>query len=208
MTVADPFASILKSICSSSRVETEWLALLSQLEYVGCRKILKAVPMAAMTGEVLRHVHEESLHAYLLRRLVEDRNPRHPVVGAFGDLGWEYFRSLDEGVSHIDPVGAYPRVSWAIEKRALYVYPLYRQATGSAAIRKALDTILTQEKNHLDKFESAASTADVAELEHGLWMRFTTRLADRVCMFSTAPARALPSLLPHVPATQISGEIS
>ena len=65
--VEDPsIADFLGRLAAIPRLELEWIDLLSQLEYVGCRKIVKSVGFEAVSLEILRHVSEEASHAYLL----------------------------------------------------------------------------------------------------------------------------------------------
>src|SRR5579872_6459407 len=54
----------LGAMTASPGSELEWIDLLSQLEYVGCRKIVKSIGFESVSLEVLRHVSEEASHAY------------------------------------------------------------------------------------------------------------------------------------------------
>src|SRR5437868_9851335 len=95
--VDDPsIAKLLDSIVASPGVEREWIDLLSQLEYVGCRKIVKSVGFEAVSLDVLRHVSEEASHAYLLKSIAGDRSWRD---GRFAEAGWRYFQGLDQRIS-------------------------------------------------------------------------------------------------------------
>ncbi len=150
------FQRTLEKICDDVRLENEFLNLLSLLEYVGCRKILKGVPFESVDCDVLQHVQEESLHALMLRRLV----PPGLTWGAglFIDLGWKYFRELDLRISaRVAP--SYVPVSFAIESRVLEVYPLFIQTTRRGDVGKTLEAILLQERRHAARFESTVDTA-------------------------------------------------
>lgn len=182
------FERTLNQICHDARLELHWLNLLSFLEYVGCRKILKSVPYQEVTVDVLQHIFEEAFHAYSLKKFVsmpwED--------GLFTMVGWEYFQRLDEEISrHVVP--SYSAVSWAVEERVLNVYPLYLKETRRADVRIALGSILNQEKRHAKQFSSFESDL-LREIEEVRWKKFQQDLtailikpAER-CRTSLQPA--------------------
>src|SRR5215831_20723061 len=120
---------LLARIVASPDAELEWIDLLSQLEYVGCRKIVKSVGFESVSLEILRHVSEEASHAFLLKAVVEEGGLRDRSwrEGRFAEAGWRYFQSLDQRVSAFSGSEGlrYPGVSWAIERRVLAVYPEY-----------------------------------------------------------------------------------
>ena len=91
----------LGALTASPKMELEWIDLLSQLEYVGCRKIVKSIGFEAISLEVLRHVSEEASHAYLLKAVVEEGGivGRSWREGRFAEAGWSYFQNLDRRIS-------------------------------------------------------------------------------------------------------------
>lgn len=174
------FESLLGRICKDARLERHWINMLSLLEYVGCRKILKSVPFSDVNDEVLRHVFEESLHALTLKRLVKGSN-----WGEFAEIGWEYFQALDEAISkRTSP--SYHAVSWAIEKRVLELYPLYLKKTRSAPVKRALRMILAQERRHARVFSHEQSEV-YARIEEVEWKRFVKRLGERMDVMEQGP---------------------
>jgi len=54
----DSLSDVLSAIVANPAGEAEWLDLLSQLEYVGCRKIIKAIPYHQIDEGILQHVSE------------------------------------------------------------------------------------------------------------------------------------------------------
>jgi len=172
---------MLSALCAHPGAESEWLNLLSLLEYVGCRKIVKNVRFAQVDRQVLRHIAEEASHAFLLK--VESEN----LAGAATDwthsplsaVGWDYFRELDTRISELRgnrPDDCYPAVSWAIETRVLWVYPRYLETTKATGVRRALTRILAQEKRHGAQFDeegfSDEERAAFLAIEKPLWDRF------------------------------------
>jgi hypothetical protein len=172
-------------------LELEWIDLLSQLEYVGFRKIVKSVAFEAVSLEVLRHVSEEASHAWLLKSVVEHGGLRGRSwrEGRFALAGWRYFQGLDQAVSALPASEGlrYPGVSWAIERRVLVVYPAYLRISPNEELKKALRRILAQEERHGEQFAAFAFPdgylSQVARIEEGLWPRFVAeaeRLSDPI----------------------------
>ena len=173
---------LLRRLVVSPEVELEWIDLLSQLEYVGCRKIVKSVGFESVNLEILRHVSEEASHAFLLKAVVEEGGLRDRSwrEGRFAEAGWGYFQGLDQRISSLPASEGlrYPGVSWAIERRVLVVYPAYLKVTRNESLKKALRRILAQEERHGAQFGEFAFPdgylAQVAAIEEALWPEFTS----------------------------------
>jgi hypothetical protein len=182
------FEAILERLAAAPALEREWVDLLSQLEYAGCRKIVKGVEFADVSLEVLRHVSEEASHAFLLKRAAEESGlPRRSwTEGRFAEIGWTYFQTLDRTISAmpVDPAHRYPGVSWAVERRVLSLYPAYLRITRNEAVRSAVRRILAQERRHAARFGEApfppGFLARAAEVEERLWAAFTRELNLRL----------------------------
>ncbi|MBV8878671.1 MAG: ferritin-like domain-containing protein [Planctomycetaceae bacterium] len=170
----------LGALTASPKMELEWIDLLSQLEYVGCRKIVKSIGFESVSLEVLRHVSEEASHAYLLKAVVEEGGivGRSWREGRFAEAGWGYFQNLDRRISALPGSDGlrYPAVSWAIERRVLIVYPAYLRLTKNESLKKALRRILAQEERHGAQFAEVpfpdGMAAEIARIEEALWPDF------------------------------------
>ena len=188
------FESVLARFCADPALEVEWLDLLSQLEYAGCRKIIKAVPFERVSMDVLNHVMEESSHAYLLKSQVEKMGVvgRRWTQSPLTEMGWTYFQTLDHGVSQFEPTGfRYPAVSWIVEQRVLDMYPRYVLATRNLGVKRVLTRILAQEKRHSTMFGDEAFSEEfkrrAKEWEAGLWSDFVSSLQN--WLDAQAPSR-------------------
>jgi hypothetical protein len=167
-------------LCSREDWENDWVELLSQLEYVGCRKIIKAVPFERVNREVLQHLAEEASHAFLLKSAIAKIGwPDRPWQAAsLSAAGWDYFQTLDRAVSSWcdDTVSPYPSVSWIVEQRVLVIYPLYKELTAHDPIRRAVSTILAQEERHGKQFDALPALQPLQQkmvaLERTLWEKF------------------------------------
>jgi hypothetical protein len=182
-------AGLLGRMTADRDAELEWVDLLSQLEYVGCRKIVKSHRFDAVSLDVLRHISEEASHALLLKAAAEKNGlpSRSWKDGLLGAAGWRYFQSLDRGVEQ--QLGSvdlcYALVSVAVERRVLAMYPMYLERTKLDDVRRAVTRILAQEKRHARQFDDLALPPDAVTaacaLEERLWSEFSAeavRLAD------------------------------
>lgn len=138
---SEPFEQWMESVLQDEALETRWLNLLSQLEYVGCRKILKSVPYDRVDAGVLQHIQEEALHAHLLKQLVLKRGGSEGWEDpSWSEAGWEYIQSVDRGICEgLSPFVYYPLVSWVIEQRVLWLYPWYLEKTGGSCHQARCD---------------------------------------------------------------------
>ena len=201
------FKTMLKQICDDPRRELEFVDLLSQLEFVGCRKIVKAVPFDGVSCEVLQHISEEASHAYLLKALVEKGGLRRRswLEAPLSALGWRYFRDLDERVSRLqeDARAHYPAVSWVVERRVLELYPEYLGMTRNPGVKRVITRILAQERRHAETFSDLPHAdwfRDAAiAIEAELWARFTEELHGWLQSSPPNPLPVTPS--PLSPAT-------
>ena len=176
----DSLRAFLAKVAGDPELELEWIDLLSQLEYVGCRKIVRSVGFEAVSLDILRHVSEEASHAFLLKSVVEEAGLRGRSwrEGRFSAPGWRYFQGLDRAVSALPAPESlrYPGVSWAVERRVLVVYPAYLEVTRHEPLRRTLRRILAQEERHGEQF-SAGGFPDgyrekAAAIEESLWPEF------------------------------------
>ena len=169
------FSKVLKN----PKLELEWVDLLSQLEFVGCRKIMKAVGFDKMNLQSLKHFSEEATHTYLLRSAAEQSGlmPRSWSEGLFSNPGFEYFSQLDREVSRQQPdERSYPAVSWVVETRVLTLYPWYIEKTSFPKVKRVLTQILAQERMHSQFFGHVPFTdtekGNMLRTEERLWQRF------------------------------------
>ncbi len=176
----------LSQLIATEEREAEWLDLLSQLEYVGFRKIVKAVPFESVSLSVLQHASEEASHAFLLKRVAVKlgRDGSTWKGSRLGTLGWQYFSELDRLISAELPEKSfcYPVVSWVVEQRVMQVYPQYYQLTHQEDVKRALSRIMAEEKRHGKEFEANPLTPKerdcVLEIERELWIEFSRQLEE------------------------------
>lgn len=185
--------AVLTRICSSQELEGHWLGVLSLLEYVGCRKILKGVPYQEVDVSVLKHIQDEAGHALQLKTLAEERVGKHPFgSGLFDVAGWEYFQAVDRLSTELllGKQEPYPVVSWAIERRVFRVYPFYRELTTDEIVKHCIGSILVQEREHRTQFEAVhvpeTVREQISECEEQSWEKFVLAIEKIVPQTPTA----------------------
>ena len=166
------------------KIEMEWIDLMSQLEFVGCRKIMKSVGFSEMSVSTLKHLSEEARHSYLLKKAVEEEGLPCRVwsEGLFASVGWNYFSKLDGEISRLQPVRSYPAVSWVIETRVLTFYPWFQERCTFPKVRRVLGQILAEERTHAQFF----AEIPFSDSEKGQMLRAEQQLWDKLIERSSA----------------------
>jgi hypothetical protein len=171
-----------------------WIDLLSQMEYVGFRKIVKAVSFDRIDSQILRHMAEEASHAYLLSNILEQWGGTPWTGWAASPLsaaGFAYFSNLDaclcrevggekEGAAKPEQ-WFYPTVSWAVEQRVLDLYPAYLKTTREPLVQTTLRRILAQERKHSEEAEEKMPPVfqeRALQIEHLHWSEFCDRILE------------------------------
>jgi hypothetical protein len=164
-------ASLLDRSLASAAKHGRLLNTLSLLEHMGSHKIMATQHGAAIEQATLRHVAEESHHAYFMKRQAE-KTANRPLEYLPADLlapaaARMYFQRLEAATVRTlgpgrDTRTAYLYMSMIVEFRALWFYGLYQQALQRARHVLSLKRVLGEERNHLD--EMAARLENAGEL--------------------------------------------
>ena len=164
-----------------------FLNLLSLLEHIGSRKIMLSQMKGILTQDILKHLAEETRHAFFFKREAEKLAGRslegypdaETLAAGSGKL---YFGRLDSGLTR--PLGdvhaetGYLWVSLVIELRAIWVYRLYQKALKASGYPLPLKGIIAEEDKHLidmiDRldqigFDTASALPAAQELEKTLF---------------------------------------
>ncbi|MDB5035389.1 MAG: hypothetical protein JWQ98_2630 [Chlorobi bacterium] len=147
---------------------------LSMLEHIGSVKIARTQAGNRITARTLRHLAEETRHAQVLKRIVHGIDP-----GAAPDYDdrWllagptarGYFARLDASVRGVTRgmagdggEAAYLLVTWLVELRAAWLYPVYQSAMDDAGVRFSVRGIIGEEDRHLEEVEEAMKRLGLA----------------------------------------------
>lgn len=144
-----------------------WINTLSYLENCGARMIAACEHPTLVKEEMLKHAAEEFRHAFYLKKQLarigesyEDYRRAH-LLGAWS--GYHYLSKLDLQASrYLQSLGlaqsqikqlAYLLVTYAIELRAGELYPIYQSALRRSQSKVQVQSILSEEKEHLREME-------------------------------------------------------
>jgi hypothetical protein len=146
----------LNALCAEPVAHARFLNMLSLMEHIGSRKIM--LSMSEVAEPTLKHLAEETRHAYFFKRLAERLARRR--------LGYEepdtvapasaraYMGRLDaairQSVSGGAPEVPYLYMSLIVELRAVWFYRLYQAALDAAQTGISLKSVLAEETLHLD----------------------------------------------------------
>jgi hypothetical protein len=166
---------LISQIVADPALHARWLNTFSYLEYVGFRKIVKSQRAEVLTAAILGHACEEGRHALGLKKLAVKLggagfDSYAPQVLLCGEEAEAYFQDLDQfcDEAFADRSAdervrlAYSYVTWLVERRALDVYGLYKNALGDSEIARKLGGLLAEETKHLADIEALLQAADPA----------------------------------------------
>jgi hypothetical protein len=171
-----PVKARLSAICADAPLHARFLNMLSLLEHIGSRKIMLSAAMGAGDNEVLKHLAEETRHAFFFKRAAErmarralDYGDANTTAGAaarfyMGRLDAEIARELSGRVRALP----YLYMSLIVELRAVWIYRLYQRVLNEQKIPLTLKAVLAEEELHL-----AAMLASLSDMDREARERIT-----------------------------------
>lgn len=160
--------ALLNRIVPHAPVHARLVNTLAMLEHMGSFKILSTQHGADIDQATLKHVAEESHHAFFMKRQAEKCAGR-PMQFVPGDLlaaasARMYFRRLEAAMlatlrRQRSTRAAYLYMSMIVEFRALWFYRLYQQCLKRAGHAMSLKRILGEEAHHLADMAHRLETA-------------------------------------------------
>jgi hypothetical protein len=166
--LAPTVSSLLGRTIAAPAQHGRLLNTLSLLEHMGSHKIMATQHGAGIDQPTLRHVAEESHHAYFMKRQAEKTLDR-PLEYVASDLlapaaARMYFQRLEAAT--VRTLGrdcgaraAYLYMSMVVEFRALWFYGLYQQALQQASHLLSLKRVIGEEQNHLEEMAARLDAA-------------------------------------------------
>ena len=135
-----------------------FLNTLALMEHIGSRKIMASQTHGPLGQEILKHLAEETRHAYFFKRAAEKlarRALQFDELDAIRPASARmYFGRLDATIA--DALGAnahievpYLYVSLIIELRAIWTYRLYQDVLSERSAGLSLKSVLAEEELHL-----------------------------------------------------------
>ena len=146
----------LEKIISCPKLHGLWLNTLSFLEYMGTRKMAKALPQGIFDETLLDHLSEEARHSLYFKKLAnrvtkESFCFQNEELLA-GEAARTYFQRLDKKAQSISGGKTflnYILTTWLIEQRAVLVYTIYNQLLLQKKFSFSLSSLLKEEVGHL-----------------------------------------------------------
>ena len=144
--------------CRHSVEHARFLNTLSLMEHIGGRKIMTSQSRRGLSGDTLRHLAEETRHAYFFKRAAEKlaRRPLGYDLGetVAGAAARGYMERLDAEITHeLDGTAAsllpYLYMSLIVELRAVWFYRLYQETLTEHEQSFSLRGVLAEEELHL-----------------------------------------------------------
>jgi hypothetical protein len=155
--LAAAVARRLAWFCRHASAHARFLNTLSLLEHIGSRKIMKSLSADSLGGDVLRHLAEETRHAYFFKHAAEKLAHRPLLYGASttiaGHAARNYMGRLDAAIARECGITASPLpylyMSLIVELRAVWFYRLYQDVLSEHAAGFSLKSVLAEEELHL-----------------------------------------------------------
>jgi len=148
----------LVAFCADAAVHARFLNMLSLMEHIGSRKIMLSQAKAEFVQSTLRHLAEETRHAYFFKRLAE-KLARRPLSFSEPDTiapasARAYMGRLDAAITNrLNGGGSelpYLYMSLIVELRAVWLYRLYQDVLDTEKTGIAIKSVLAEEELHLD----------------------------------------------------------
>lgn len=137
-----------------------FLNTLSMMEHIGSRKIMVSQTEGPLGRDILKHLAEETRHAFFFKKAAETLARRKLEYDVGETLcpasARMYFGRLDAGITAtLDPDThvevPYLYVSLTVELRAIWTYRLYQDALVARSTSLSLKSILAEEELHLSQ---------------------------------------------------------
>jgi hypothetical protein len=155
--------------CAHPSAHAQFLNTLSLVEHIGSRKIMASQWERGLSGETLRHLAEETRHAYFFKRSAEKLAHRPLGYGAgetvAGAAARFYMERLDAEILHELDLSAesplpYLYMSLIVELRAVWFYRLYQETLSEHGQNLSLRSVVAEEELHLGAMLARLSDMD------------------------------------------------
>jgi len=168
LPLVDGVVARLAAFAADAALHARFLNMLSLLEHIGSRKIMTCRAMRAPGLELLKHLTEESRHAFFFKRAAEgvagrtlDYHPADTVAPAAAKF---YMGRLDAEINsplrNDAPELPYLYMSLIVELRATWLYRIYQDVLAQAKNALTLKGILAEEQLHLDEMLTRLQAID------------------------------------------------
>lgn len=161
------FHEVIDCLIQNQKKLVSFINTLSVLEYKGACKMIKSIPEKDVSFEVLEHIHEETKHAFLLKKLVIKLSKNHKNIEYLAlDQAKQYFNSIENICkSNTDSqMTCYYLASYLIEHRAIEVYSYLHKQLKDNGFISYLGGLIQEEEGHLQSFQQKISHVTEQEM--------------------------------------------
>ena len=158
--LAEPVAALLDGFCADPARHARFMNTLSLMEHIGSRKIMATQQGDDLDQPTLKHLAEETRHAFFFKRQAERAASRTLAYGeaelVAPAAARMYFQRLEAAIAKplradADRRAAYLYTSMIVEFRAVWAYRLYQEALTRAGLAVSLKSLLAEEVGHLSE---------------------------------------------------------
>ncbi len=174
-----PTEAMLAGFVADRGLHARFMNTLAMLEHMGSHKIMATQAGPDIDLPTLKHLAEETRHAFFFKRHA-NREAGREMHNIAADLlaplaARRYFQRLEAEMVRAFPANIHPRVvyltmSMVIEFRAVWGYRLYQAALTRAGSPVSLKSLLAEEAGHLT--DMAARLEELGELDLPRLRRF------------------------------------
>ena len=172
--IAGPMRAWLLEICADPMRHARFLNTLSLMEHIGSRKIMASQSGANLHYDTLKHLAEETRHAFFFKRAAEaimgrelTYNDADTIAGASAR---QYMGRLDAFIEDALPnrprEAAYLYMSLIVEFRAVWFYRLYQDVLAAKGLPLSLKSVLAEEELHLNEMTTRLEGLDPQREQH------------------------------------------
>jgi len=156
--LVEPVTALLDRFCAEPRLHARFMNTLSLMEHIGSRKIMATQHGDDLDQPTLKHLAEETRHAFFFKRHAERAARRTLSYGApelvAPAAARMYFQRLEAGIARrvrddAERRAVYLYTSMIVEFRAVWAYRLYQDALGRAGLPVSLKSLVAEEVGHL-----------------------------------------------------------
>jgi hypothetical protein len=168
-----PVRRRLSAFCAEPALHARFLNTLSLLEHIGSRKIMATQTRTDPDHDTLKHLAEETRHAYFFKRSAQKVASGEGPLAPLGFMPGEtlaggaarfYMGRLDATLTRVvgraTPVLPYLYMSLIVELRAVWLYRIYDSVLNEAHAWLSLKSVLAEEEHHLDAMVADLAHAD------------------------------------------------
>lgn len=165
---------VFEAYAAETERHARFLNTLSLLEHLGSRKIMATQSSRGLDQATLKHLAEETRHAFFFKRQAEKAAKRELTyardVLAAPSAAPMYFQRLEGTIAKALGAEAHPRaiylyMSMIVEFRAVWAYRIYQSVLRRIGSKLSLTSLLAEEQGHLNAMAVELGNIDAFSMD-------------------------------------------